>query len=730
LRKAITSAFIACLILASVLTISVVTAQPAEKVPVIVGFKDKPDADLIQAHGGRIKCVYNIIPAIACELPEPAIDALRKNPKVAYVEADGVVEAIGEVLPWGVDRIDAEVVHPYNKGTAVKVAIIDTGIDYIHPDLNDNYKGGYDFVNNDADPKDDHGHGTHCAGIVAAEDNDIGVIGVAPGAYLYAVKVLNNQGSGYLSNVVLGIQWSVANRMQVISMSLGTSTYSQSLKDACNNAYNAGLVLVAAAGNSGDGNPATDEYSYPAAYDSVIAVGATDISNTAPSWSNSGPYLELAAPGVSIYSTLPTYRVTLTSTYGYSYGTLSGTSMSCPHVAGTVALVIASGQTLTNVGVRTRLQTTADDLGPIGRDTVYGYGLVDADEAAPQTVDTTPPTASNEKPADGTYTKDATPTISVEIIDSASGVDASTISMTVEGVPVTPTLTTIANGYHVEHTSAGSFADGQIVDVTVGARDNAGNAMTFVWSFTIDLTAPTISAVTTSGITSSSATITWTTNEASDSVVNYETSTALGTTMPDATLVTSHSIKLSGLSPGTTYYFEVQSTDEAGNTETDNDKGAYYRFTTATETEKTYFPSGVSITKGTISSGDYSYLGKDDSLYLAVKSARVGFNQVIDWYNYVKIIETPSEVTSLTITYDGKYSASRTQKLYIYNFAFNSWQQIDSRTVGTSDTKITWSTTSPASYISVGGEIRLRVYASATSSFVCYADFASYTIKY
>ncbi len=401
MRKAITSAFIACLILASVLTISVVTAQPAEKVPVIVGFKDKPDAELIQAHGGRIKCVYNIIPAIACELPEPAIDALRKNPKVAYVEADGVVEAIGEVLPWGVDRIDAEVVHPYNKGTAVKVAIIDTGIDYIHPDLNDNYKGGYDFVNNYADPKDDHGHGTHCAGIVAAEDNEIGVIGVAPEAYLYAVKVLNNQGSGYLSNVILGIQWSVANRMQVISMSLGTSTYSQSLKDACDNAYTAGLVLVAAAGNSGDGNPATDEYSYPAAYDSVIAVGATDISNTAPTWSNSGLYLELAAPGVSIYSTLPTYRVTLTRTYGYSYGTLSGTSMSCPHVAGTVALVIASGQTLTNVGVRTLLQTTADDLGPMGWDTVYGCGIVDADEAAPLTG---PPNQPPVADANGPYT--------------------------------------------------------------------------------------------------------------------------------------------------------------------------------------------------------------------------------------------------------------------------------------------------------------------------------------
>jgi len=401
LRKAITSVVMVFLILASVLLVGSVTAQPSEKVPVIVGFKDKPDADLIRAHGGSIKCVYNIIPAIACELPEQAIDALRKNRKVTYVEADGVVEAIGEVLPWGIDRIDAEVVHPYNKGTAVKVSIIDTGIDYTHPDLNANYKGGYDFVNVDVDPKDDNGHGTHCAGIVAAEDNDIGVIGVAPEAYLYAVKVLNNRGSGYLSNVILGIQWSVDNHMQVVSMSLGTSTYSASLESACNSAYGAGLILVAAAGNSGDGNPNTNEYSYPAAYASVIAVGATDKTDTAPSWSNSGPYLELAAPGVDIYSTLPTYTVTLTRTYGYNYGTLSGTSMSCPHVAGTAALVVASDPTLRNMDVRTRLNTTADDLGPSGWDTVYGYGIVDADEAAPLTG---PPNQPPVADANGPYT--------------------------------------------------------------------------------------------------------------------------------------------------------------------------------------------------------------------------------------------------------------------------------------------------------------------------------------
>lgn len=375
--------------------LGVAKAQPSERVPVIVGFRDRPDPELIRSHGGEVKCVYRLIPALACSLSREAIEALKSNPRIAYVEPDLEVRAIDTELEssWGVGRIGAGIVHGYNKGTSVKVAVLDTGIDYTHPDLDANYKGGYDFVNSDADPRDDHGHGTHCAGIIAAEDNGVGVVGVAPEAWLYAVKVLDRRGSGYLSNVILGIQWSVSNGMQVLSMSLGTSTYSESLRQACDAAYQAGLVLVAAAGNSGDGNPATDEYSYPAAYDSVIAVGATDRNDRAPSWSNSGPYLELAAPGVSIYSTLPTYRVTLTATYGLSYGTLSGTSMACPHVAGTAALVIASGIS-SNEEVRLRLQSTADDLGPEGRDKVYGYGIVDADEAAPQGIQNLPPIAN------------------------------------------------------------------------------------------------------------------------------------------------------------------------------------------------------------------------------------------------------------------------------------------------------------------------------------------------
>ena len=382
------------------------TQTGGEKVKVIIGYVDKPnhaDEDMIRGNGGKTKYTYNIINAKAVEIPEQAIDRIKNNPRVAYVEEDAKVYALEDTLPWGVDRIDAELVWNgadggcdvttgRNAGDGVNVSIIDTGIDKDHPDLQANVKGGINFVSNPlwrpADPDkwdDDNGHGTHCAGIVAAVDNEEGVIGVSPEADLYGVKVLDRTGSGYVSDIIAGIEWSITNRMQVISMSLGLSSDLVSLHSACDDAYDAGIVVVAAAGNSG---PADNTVIYPAKYDSVIAVSATDDTDAIASFSSRGIEVELAAPGVSIYSTVPG-----------GYSAKSGTSMACPHVAGTVALVIASDSALTNTDVRNRLQTTAEDLGPDGRDIVYGYGLVDADEAVQPTVPNTPPVAD----AGGSY---------------------------------------------------------------------------------------------------------------------------------------------------------------------------------------------------------------------------------------------------------------------------------------------------------------------------------------
>ena len=350
----------------------------SEKVPVIIMFKDKTDKELIKQHGGELKCVYHLKPAVAASLPQKAIDALKKNQKIDYIVPDLEVFTMAETLDWGVDRIDADIVHEYNiLGTWVKVAIMDTGIDYDHPDLAANYKGGYDFggeysgASNDDDPMDFKGHGTHCAGIVAAvKGNDIGVIGVAPEAYLYAVKVFSDDDLGNYSDVIEGLEWCITNDMQVISMSFG-SAYTAGdpgIEPWINDVYDAGILLVGAAGNDGNGRGSGDNVIYPARYSNVIAVAATGSNDKRARWSSTGPDVELAAPGVSIYSTY----------MGGGYATKSGTSMACPHVAGTAALLIAAGEG----DVRLRLQETADDLGAAGKDNQYGYGLVDADEAA------------------------------------------------------------------------------------------------------------------------------------------------------------------------------------------------------------------------------------------------------------------------------------------------------------------------------------------------------------
>jgi subtilisin family serine protease len=257
----------------------------------------------------------------------------------------------------------------------VKVAVLDTGIDVKHPDLR--VAGGASFVKGSKSYSDDNGHGTHVAGIIAALDNEIGVVGVAPGAELYAVKVLNKQGSGFISWVVAGIEWSISNEMQVISMSLGSTSDSTTLHDVITLAYSRGIVLVAAAGNSGPGENTVE---YPAKYGEVIAVGATDADDNVASWSSRGSELELAAPGVSIYST---YK-------GGTYATLSGTSMACPHVTGTVALILQKNPCLTPNEVRGILRGSAENLGSEGWDSTYRYGLVNAFEAVENTPQPSP----------------------------------------------------------------------------------------------------------------------------------------------------------------------------------------------------------------------------------------------------------------------------------------------------------------------------------------------------
>ncbi|HEV8394831.1 MAG TPA: S8 family serine peptidase [Vicinamibacterales bacterium] len=250
----------------------------------------------------------------------------------------------------------------------VTVAVIDTGIDYNHPDLAGHYAGGYDFVHSTFDPLDDHGHGTHVAGTIAASLENLtgspaaaeGVVGVAPQARLLAYKVCAADGTCTDFAVIQAISRAVADGAKVINMSLGDTVYSQSLADAVQQAWNAGVVIVAGAGNDGVTAPF-----YPAALDHVIAVGAFDEEHNRASFSNYGSWVDIAAPGSNILSTYPLSKCTEAGVPGETgcYAWLSGTSMATPHVAGAAALIWSRGDVTSNTQVVDLLLNNADPSG-------------------------------------------------------------------------------------------------------------------------------------------------------------------------------------------------------------------------------------------------------------------------------------------------------------------------------------------------------------------------------
>lgn len=279
-------------------------------------------------------------------------------------------------IPWNINLVKAPAAWKRGiTGAGVKVAVIDTGI-ATHTDLI--VSGGASFVSGVVSFNDDNGHGTHCAGIIGARNNAVGVVGVAPQCSLFAVKVLNSAGSGAFSQIIAGMSWALQNKMNVVSMSLGANVPLEgapvALKAAVQQLLNAGITVVAAAGNSfGSSFPFVGT---PGNIPGVIAVGAVDINSVIASFSSrggTGNQVTISAPGVSVTSTfaLPPN----------AYKSLSGTSMACPHVAGAVALVKQKFPFLTPAQIQAKLRGTATDLGVPGTDTTYGSGLINCDAA-------------------------------------------------------------------------------------------------------------------------------------------------------------------------------------------------------------------------------------------------------------------------------------------------------------------------------------------------------------
>lgn len=353
----------------------------------IIVFKESVSKEkkqkIMAKHNLQIMKDLSLINAVVARVPEQArekvLAALSKGAEIERIDDDIIVSVIkkpsnpgggngggkpkGEqppqVLPWGVDRIDADLV--IEEGSGIKVAVVDTGIDYRHGDLAANVVGGVNILSTRKDYRDDNGHGTHCAGIIAAVDNEIGVIGVGSQISLYGVKVLDRKGNGYLSDLIAGLEWCVANDIDVINMSLSADVDVQSFHDAISLVDAAGIVQVAAAGNDGS------TVDYPARYAETIAVSATDINDNFAYFSNYGPEIDVAAPGVEIYST---YK-------DDGYATASGTSMSAPHVAGACALKLAVSGGLSPDEVKNSLKATAESIG-LSSD-LQGAGLVDVE---------------------------------------------------------------------------------------------------------------------------------------------------------------------------------------------------------------------------------------------------------------------------------------------------------------------------------------------------------------
>lgn len=368
-------------LVAATLGLTTTGADASEDLPWIVVLDESAGevpsvaAILTNVYGGELGYVYeHAIEGFSVSMTETEARALALSPLVAWVEPVTQITTTSQTSPTGLERIgifdnpDVAVTQGSNVIVDVDVAIIDTGVDFEHPDLT--VVGGVDCSSRFGTATcveggdDDHYHGTHVAGTVAALDNDFGVVGVAPGARIWAVKVLDSTGVGSTAAVIAGIDWVTANAdtIEVANMSLSGAGYSEAEYQAIQRAVDAGVVFVAAAGNASND---ASLYS-PAGFDNVLTVSAladydgqpgglsggtcrADADDTLAAFSNYGLGVEIAAPGTCISSTVPVERG--------SYAVLSGTSMAAPHVAGGLALLAASGRATNAVEVHEMYDT-------------------------------------------------------------------------------------------------------------------------------------------------------------------------------------------------------------------------------------------------------------------------------------------------------------------------------------------------------------------------------------
>lgn len=638
---------------------------------------------LERAHGFAARFRYGqALKGFAARLNERQLAALRGDPAVAFVTADRVVQATrvplaaGDRIPEGVRRIGAATTGEVSGASSVNVAVIDTGVDLSHPDLN--AVSGRNCVTAGAPAQDDEGHGTHVAGTIGARNDGAGLVGVAPGTRIFAVKVLDAEGAGTWSQIICGIDWVTSTRsdadptndVAVANMSLGgpgtpvgaCGTTTDAMHRAICSATAAGVTFVVAAGNDGWDFDYAQAPDVPAAYPQVLTVTAMGDSDglgggtgAAPScksgeaddryaaFSNfpataAGAQHAIAGPGVCVLSAAP----------GGGYATMSGTSMATPHVAGLMALCFGeSGQSGPCAGLapaeaiqKLRAEAegysrgtlshgfTGDPLRPVNG---YSFGFL-AHAFQPAPTDAEAPTVVSRTPAPGAAWALTTTSVTVSFSEAMNR-------------PSTQAALTLVRS-----------SDGAAVS---GTYSWSGNTLTF---------------------------------------------------RPATALV-----------EGTSYTARLGAgaEDLAGNGLTESSWG----FTTA-RTQLTSYPLATTIEAGTLREGGYSRLAADDNLYYGVNST-TAYTRTASWN--ARIGGVSNSTSLLKIRYRARASAACSSTIAVYRWSTLSWAQLDSRSLGTTEALLEKSLTGAlGDYVSGSsgtGEVRLRLRCTSTlSSFHLSAD--------
>jgi subtilisin family serine protease len=434
---------------------------------------DRARAEVIyRSYGATILDEIEQIGVHVVRVPSPALasvqEALSKRPEVEFVERNRIV--LPSLLPndplypdqWHLRRINAPAAWDVTVGdSAVVIAILDSGVDPSHPDLAAKLVPGYNFYDNNTDTSDVYGHGTQVAGAAAAiTDNATGVASVTWGSSLMPIRVTTTAGSASVSAIAKGLTWAADHGARVMNISFNDVAGSSTIKSAAQYVVGKGGIVVAAAGNCGCFD-STAENPY------VISVSATTSDNLIAPFSSTGSYVDVSAPGETIWTT---FR-------GGGYERSGGTSISSPIAAGALALMISANPSLGPAELESLLETTATDLGDAGYDTAFGFGLINAAGAvgtaiasSPPPPDTTPPSVSISSPADGSVVS------GVVAVDVAAFDDrgVSRVELYVDDSLVgTDTATPFSFGWNTSGAAAGAHA---MRALAFDAAENSGTS--------------------------------------------------------------------------------------------------------------------------------------------------------------------------------------------------------------------------------------------------------------